>query len=76
MTDGFGADYTFEVPGNVAVMRQAMEAARLGWGLCIVGGVAGKGETVDVVPRFLITAAASSAPPAASPSTRSIAAAG
>ena len=55
MTDGFGADYTFEATGNVAVMRQAVEAARMAWGLCTVAGVAGKGETLDVVPRLLIT---------------------
>ena len=55
LTDGFGADYTFEATGNVAVMRQAVEAARMGWGLCTVCGVAGRGETLDVVPRLLIT---------------------
>jgi S-(hydroxymethyl)glutathione dehydrogenase/alcohol dehydrogenase len=55
MTGGFGADYTFECTGLVAVMRQAVEAARLGWGLCTVCGVAGKGETLDIVPRLLIT---------------------
>ncbi len=55
MTGGFGADYTFEATGNVAVMRQAVEAARMGWGLCTVVGVAGKGETLDIVPRLLIT---------------------
>src|SRR3954469_17606786 len=55
MTGGFGFDYTFEATGNVAVMRQAVEAARMGWGLCTVAGVAGKGETLDVVPRLLIT---------------------
>src|SRR4051794_26457860 len=55
LTDGFGADYTFEATGNVGVMRQAVESARMGWGLATVCGVAGKGETVDVVPRFLIT---------------------
>jgi S-(hydroxymethyl)glutathione dehydrogenase/alcohol dehydrogenase len=55
LTEGFGADYTFEATGNVAVMRQAVEAARMGWGLATVCGVAGKGETLDVVPRFLIT---------------------
>jgi S-(hydroxymethyl)glutathione dehydrogenase / alcohol dehydrogenase len=55
MTDGFGADYTFEATGNVGVMRQAVESARMGWGLATVCGVAGKGETLDVVPRFLIT---------------------
>jgi S-(hydroxymethyl)glutathione dehydrogenase / alcohol dehydrogenase len=54
-TDGFGADYTFEATGLVAVMRQAVEAARMGWGLCTVAGVAGKGETLDVIPRLLIT---------------------
>ena len=55
MTGGFGADYTFEATGNVKVMRQAVEAARMGWGLCTVAGVAGRGETLDVVPRLLIT---------------------
>jgi S-(hydroxymethyl)glutathione dehydrogenase / alcohol dehydrogenase len=55
LTGGFGADYTFEATGNVGVMRQAVEAARMGWGLATVCGVAGKGETLDVVPRFLIT---------------------
>jgi len=55
MTGGFGADYTFEATGNVGVMRQAVEAARMGWGLCTVAGVAGRGETLDVVPRLLIT---------------------
>ena len=54
-TDGFGADYTFEATGNVKVMRQAVEAARMGWGLATMAGVAGKGETLDVIPRFLIT---------------------
>ena len=55
LTDGFGADYTFEATGNVQVMRQAVEAARMGWGLATVCGVAGKGQTLDIVPRFLIT---------------------
>ncbi len=54
-TDGFGADYTFEATGNVAVMRQAVEAAREAWGLATMCGVAGKGETLEVVPRLLIT---------------------
>jgi S-(hydroxymethyl)glutathione dehydrogenase/alcohol dehydrogenase len=55
MTGGFGADYTFEATGHVTVMRQAVESARMGWGLATVCGVAGKGETLEVVPRFLIT---------------------
>jgi S-(hydroxymethyl)glutathione dehydrogenase / alcohol dehydrogenase len=55
LTRGFGADYTFEATGNVSVMRQAVESARMGWGLATICGVAGKGQTLDVVPRFLIT---------------------
>ncbi len=54
-TRGFGADYTFEATGLVAVMRQAVESARMGWGLCTVAGVAGKGETLEIIPRYLIT---------------------
>jgi S-(hydroxymethyl)glutathione dehydrogenase/alcohol dehydrogenase len=54
-TGGFGADYTFEATGLVAVMRQAVEAARMGWGLCTIAGVAGRGETLDIIPRLLIT---------------------
>jgi S-(hydroxymethyl)glutathione dehydrogenase / alcohol dehydrogenase len=54
-TGGFGADYTFEATGLVAVMRQAVESARIGWGLCTVAGVAGKGETLEIIPRYLIT---------------------
>ncbi|MEZ5101847.1 MAG: alcohol dehydrogenase catalytic domain-containing protein [Thermoleophilia bacterium] len=54
-TGGFGADYTFEATGNVKVMRQAVEAAREAWGLATMCGVAGKGEVLEVVPRFLIT---------------------
>ncbi len=53
-TRGFGADYTFEATGRVDVMQQAVAAARMGWGLCTIAGVAGKGETVDVIPRWLI----------------------
>jgi len=54
LTGGFGADYTFEATGNVDVMRQAVEAARLGWGVCTVAGVAGRGETLQITPRYLI----------------------
>jgi S-(hydroxymethyl)glutathione dehydrogenase/alcohol dehydrogenase len=54
-TGGYGADYTFEATGLVGVMRQAVETARIGWGVCCVTGVAGKGETLDIVPRYLIT---------------------
>jgi S-(hydroxymethyl)glutathione dehydrogenase/alcohol dehydrogenase len=54
-TDGMGADYTIEATGLVSVMRQAVDAARMGWGLATMCGVAGKGETLDIVPRLLIT---------------------
>ena len=54
-TAGFGADYTFEATGNVAVMRKAVEAVREAWGLATVCGVAGKGEVLEVIPRLLIT---------------------
>ncbi len=54
-TGGYGADFTYEATGLVGVMRQAVESARLGWGTCCVTGVAGKGETLDIVPRYLIT---------------------
>jgi S-(hydroxymethyl)glutathione dehydrogenase / alcohol dehydrogenase len=54
-TGGFGADYTFEATGNVNVMRQAVEAAREGWGLATLCGVAGRGELLEIVPRLLIT---------------------
>ncbi len=54
-TGGFGADHTFEATGNVAVMRQAVEAAREAWGLATMCGVAGKGEILEIVPRLLIT---------------------
>jgi S-(hydroxymethyl)glutathione dehydrogenase/alcohol dehydrogenase len=54
-TEGMGADYTFEATGNVEVMGQAVEAARIGWGLATMLGVAGKGETMQIVPRLLIT---------------------
>jgi S-(hydroxymethyl)glutathione dehydrogenase/alcohol dehydrogenase len=55
MTGGYGADFTFEATGISAVMEQALEATRMAWGLCTVAGVAGKGETLDVIPRLLIT---------------------
>ncbi|MBN8868703.1 MAG: alcohol dehydrogenase catalytic domain-containing protein [Solirubrobacterales bacterium] len=53
-TGGFGADYTFEATGLVNVMQQAVESARMAWGLCTIAGVAGKGETLDIIPRWLI----------------------
>ena len=36
-------------------MARLVEAAREAWGLATMVGVAGKGETLDIVPRLLIT---------------------
>jgi S-(hydroxymethyl)glutathione dehydrogenase/alcohol dehydrogenase len=53
----FGADYAFVATGSAQVMRQAVESARMDWGLATVCGVAGssfggvKGR--DQVPRFV-----------------------
>ncbi len=55
LTGGFGADYTIEATGLVSVMCQAVQSARMGWGLATMCGVAGKGETLDIIPRLLIT---------------------
>jgi S-(hydroxymethyl)glutathione dehydrogenase/alcohol dehydrogenase len=55
LTGGYGCEFTFEATGNVKVMRQAVEAAREAWGLATMIGVAGRGEVLEVVPRFLIT---------------------
>jgi S-(hydroxymethyl)glutathione dehydrogenase / alcohol dehydrogenase len=54
-TGGFGADFVFEATGNVDVMRRAVESARMGWGVACMTGVAARGETLDIVPRYLIT---------------------
>jgi S-(hydroxymethyl)glutathione dehydrogenase/alcohol dehydrogenase len=52
---GGGADYAIEATGNVAVMRQAVESVRMGWGVCVVTGVAARGELLELIPRLLVT---------------------
>jgi len=54
MTGG-GADYTFDATGNVAVMRQALEACHRGWGESIVIGVAEAGKEISTRPFQLVT---------------------
>ena len=54
-TGGYGADFTFEATGNVNVMRQAVESARMGWGVADDDRRGRQGETLDIVPRYLIT---------------------
>jgi S-(hydroxymethyl)glutathione dehydrogenase / alcohol dehydrogenase len=55
LTGGAGADYSFEATGDVRVMRQAVESVRMGWGLCVLTGVAERGALLELVPRLLIT---------------------
>jgi len=50
-----GADYTFDCTGNVAVMRQALEACHRGWGESIIIGVAGAGQEIATRPFQLVT---------------------
>ena len=54
MTDGFGADYTFEATGLVGVMAQAVEAARMAWG-CAPWRRRRPGRDARHHPRWLIT---------------------
>ena len=50
-----GADYSFDCTGNVAVMRQALEACHRGWGQSIIIGVAGAGQEISTRPFQLVT---------------------
>ena len=52
-TDGFGADYTFEATGNVKVMRQAVESARMAWGLATMAGRRRQGRDARRHPALL-----------------------
>ncbi|MBN8944943.1 MAG: S-(hydroxymethyl)glutathione dehydrogenase/class III alcohol dehydrogenase [Rhizobiales bacterium] len=52
---GGGADFTFDCTGNVAVMRQALEACHRGWGTSIVIGVAPSGAEISTRPFQLVT---------------------
>src|SRR5579883_915989 len=54
ITDG-GADYSFECIGNVEVMRQALECCHRGWGVSVIIGVAGAGQTIQTRPFQLVT---------------------
>jgi S-(hydroxymethyl)glutathione dehydrogenase/alcohol dehydrogenase len=50
-----GADYSFDCTGNVAVMRQALEASHRGWGQSVIIGVAGAGQEISTRPFQLVT---------------------
>src|ERR1700734_1143662 len=54
LTDG-GADYSFECIGNVDIMRQALECCHRGWGVSVIIGVAGAGNTIQTSLSELVT---------------------
>ncbi len=47
---GGGADFAFECVGSTALMRQAFDCTRVGWGCTVVLGVPPDGQTLDLVP--------------------------
>jgi S-(hydroxymethyl)glutathione dehydrogenase / alcohol dehydrogenase len=50
ITDGLGVDYTFECIGNAQVMKQAFESAAVGYGVCVLIGVAPNGQEMNLLP--------------------------
>lgn len=50
LTGGKGADYAFECVGNAALMAQAVDCTRIGWGCTVVLGVPPDGQTLALVP--------------------------
>ena len=52
---GGGADYTFEAVGNVKLMRQAFDTARVGWGTVTIIGLAPESDVFELPPQALLT---------------------
>ena len=50
---GGGADYSFECVGNAAVLRQAVECTRIGWGTTVTLGILPGGEEIALRPRSI-----------------------
>lgn len=50
-----GADYTFEAVGNVNLMRQAFDSARVGWGVCTIIGIAPDDQMIELQPTSLVS---------------------
>ena len=50
---GGGADYSFECVGNAAILRQAVECTRIGWGTTVTIGVLPGTQEVALRPRAL-----------------------
>jgi len=47
---GGGADFAFECVGNTALMQQAFDCTRIGWGCTVVLGVPPDGQTLSLMP--------------------------
>lgn len=45
-----GVDYTFECVGNIDLMQQAFESAAIGYGMCVLVGVAPNGKPLQLLP--------------------------
>ena len=50
ITEGLGVDYTFEAIGNAQVMKQAFESAAIGYGVCVLIGVAPSNQEMNLLP--------------------------
>lgn len=51
---GGGADYSFECVGNAAVLRDAVECTRRGWGTTVMIGVPAGGDEIGIRPRAIL----------------------
>lgn len=51
---GAGADYSFECVGSPALLRQAVECTRRGWGTTVMIGVPAGGDDITVRPRAIL----------------------
>lgn len=49
-----GGDFTFEAVGNVNLMRQTLDCAKIGWGICTIVGISPDGELLKVLPLDVI----------------------
>lgn len=50
---GGGADYAFECVGSSAILSQAVESTRIGWGTTVTIGILPGDERVELRPRAL-----------------------
>jgi len=51
---GGGADFAFECVGNVALVRQAIDVSRPGFGVAVVVGAAPTGQEVSIAPMNML----------------------